>query len=217
MVYCRLFAEVKYFFFANMLKIAITGNIGSGKTTVAHFFRILDIPVFSADSAGHRALLRSEVITALQSVFGDTVFDENGIVSRKKIGEIVFSDTYKLQRLNEIVHPVIKDEMLQWIEQQPLQTPYVLCEAAVLFEAGFDVLFDKIITVSAPETLRIKRIDTRDGASKQNILQRMKAQIDENIKISKSDYCIVNDETQSVIAQVLKIHSQLISYLCTLN
>jgi dephospho-CoA kinase len=189
-----------------MLKIAITGNIGSGKTTVVHFFKMLGVPVFSADVAGHGALLHPEVMTALRSVFGDVVFDETGTPDRKKIGEIVFSDADKLQQLNQIVHPVIKDEMMLWFEQQPPQTPYILCEAAVLFEAGFDSIFDKIITVSAPETLRIKRIEARDGISRQAILQRMKAQMDENIKISKSDYCIVNDDVQSVIHQVLKIH-----------
>jgi len=192
-----------------MLKVAITGNIGSGKSTVVHFFKSLGIPVFSADIAGHAALFRPEVITALHNLFGDVVFDENGTPNRKKIGEIVFSDADKLQQLNRIVHPVIKDEIIFWFEQQPPQTPYILCEAAVLFEANFDIFFDKIITVSAPETLRIKRIETRDGLSKQAILQRMKAQIDENIKISKSDYCIVNDDIQSVVLQVLRIHKLL--------
>ena len=192
-----------------MLKIAITGNIGSGKTTVAHLFKILGVPVFSADVAGHKALLHPEVMTALRSVFGVAVFDENGLPNRKKIGEIVFSDGDKLQRLTEIVHPVIKNEMIQWFEQQPIEIPYVLCEAAVLFEAGFDTLFDKIITVSAPETLRIQRIENRDKISKHAVLQRMKNQTDENIKISKSDYCIVNDDVKSVIAQVLEIHGCL--------
>jgi len=191
-----------------MLKVAITGNIGSGKTTVVHLFKMLGVPVFSADMAGHRALLRPEVMTALRSAFGDAVFDENGTPNRKKIGEIVFADLEKLQQLNRIVHPVIKNEMLQWLEQQPPQTLYALCEVAVLFEAGFDPLFDKIITVSAPESLRIKRIEERDGISQQAILQRMTAQMDESVKISKSDYCIINDDVQSVIRQVLHIHAE---------
>jgi dephospho-CoA kinase len=189
-----------------MLKIAITGNIGSGKTTVVHFFKMLGVPVFSADVAGHKALLRPEVMTALHSVFGDVVFDETGTPNRKKIGEIVFSDADKLQQLNQIVHPVIKDEVKQWFEQQPPQTPYILCEAAVLFEAGFDPFFDKIITVSAPEALRIKRIEARDGIPRQAILQRIETQIDENVKISKSDYHIINDDVQSVVRQALHIH-----------
>jgi len=193
----------------NMLKIAITGNIGSGKTTVAHFFKMLGVPVFSADMTGHKALLRPEVMTALRSVFGNAVFDETGTPNRKKIGEIVFSDSDKLQQLNQIVHPVVKEETMQWFEQQAPQTPYVLCEAAVLFEAGFELFFDKIITVSAPEALRIKRIEARDGIPKQAILQRMKAQMDENIKISKSDYCIINDDVQSVVSRVLDIHDAI--------
>ena len=188
-----------------MLKIAITGNIGSGKTTVAHLFKILGVPTFSADAAGHKALLRDEVMTALRTTFGDVVFDENGTPNRKKIGEIVFSDADKLQQLNQIVHPVVKNETMKWFEEQTPQTPYVVCEAAVLFEAGFDPLFDKIITVSAPEALRIKRIEARDGIPKQAILQRMKSQMDENIKISKSDYCIVNDGVLSVVEQVLEL------------
>jgi dephospho-CoA kinase len=189
-----------------MLKIAITGNIGSGKTTIVHLFKILGVPVFSADKAGHQVLLRPDIITALRSVFGDIVFDENGIPNRKEIGKVVFADSEKLQQLNRIVHPIIKEKMMQWFEQQQPQTPYVLCEAAVLFEAGFDPFFNKIITVSAPEALRIKRIQTRDSTSKQEILQRMRVQTDENVKISKSDYCIINDGIQSVIAQALDIH-----------
>ena len=193
-----------------MLKIAITGNIGSGKSTVVRLFEMMDVPVFSADRAGHRALLRPEVMTALRGVFGDAVFDENGEPNRKKIGGIVFSDADKLQKLNQITHPVIKEEMRRWFEQQPPQTPFVLCEVAVLFEAGFDSLFDKIITVSSPETLRLKRIEARDNIPQPAILQRMKSQMDENLKIEKSDYCIVNDEVQSLVLQVIEIHEGLL-------
>jgi len=194
-----------------MLKIAITGNIGSGKSTVVRFFKTLGVPVFSADAAGHQALLRPDVMTALRSAFGDAVFDENGTPNRKKIGETVFANPDKLQQLNQIVHPVIKEEMAQWIEQQEDKALYILCEAAVLFEAGFDVLFDKIITVSAPEALRIERIETRDGIPKQDILQRMKNQMDEKIKIAKADYHIINDGRQSVVSQALSIHLKIAS------
>jgi len=192
-----------------MLKIAITGNIGSGKSTVVHLFKLLGVPVFSADMAGHRALLRTDVITALRSVFDDAVFDENGEPNREKIGEIVFLDSAKLQQLNQIVHPVIKDEIIQWIEQQMPQTPYIICEAAVLFEAHFETLFNKIITVSAPESLRMKRIETRDNITKEAIVQRMRSQMSEHLKIAKSDYCIVNDDIQSVVSQVFNIHQSL--------
>ena len=189
-----------------MLKIAITGNIGSGKSTVVRFFKTLGVPVFSADAAGHQALLRPDVMTALCSAFGNAVFDENGTPNRQKIGEIVFANPDKLQQLNQIVHPVIKNEILQWFEQQDLKTPYVLCEAAVLFEAGFETLFDKIITVSAPEALRIERLEARDGISQTAIRQRMNAQIDEKIKIAKADYHIINDGVQSVVSQAINIH-----------
>jgi len=192
-----------------MLKVAITGNIGSGKSTVVRFFKMLGVPVFSADTAGHTALLRPEVMTALRSAFGAAVFDENGLPDRKKIGEIVFSDADKLQQLNQIVHPVIKEEMTQWFEKQGNNTPYALCEAAVLFEAHFESFFDKIITVSAPEALRIQRIKARDGISEQAILQRMKTQMDENIKIAKSDYHIINDNMQSVVSQIFEIHETI--------
>lgn len=193
-----------------MLSVAITGNIGGGKSTVAHFLQNLGIPLFSADKAGHEVLQKQEVIEKLQTLFGDAIFDETGALSRKNIAAIVFSDEKKLQKLNAITHPEIKAMIADWIENQDLTSPYLLVEAAVLFEAGFDALFDKIITVAAPEALRIERVVRRDGATPEAVLRRVRAQMPETEKIAKSDFVIVNDGREAIIPQILKIHEALL-------
>ncbi|MDR0363476.1 MAG: dephospho-CoA kinase [Bacteroidales bacterium] len=192
-----------------MLKVAITGNIGSGKSTVAHFFENLDIPLFSADKAGHDVLQNPDVIVALQKVFGDAIFDETGSLSRKNIAHIVFANDQKLKQLNAVVHPEIKNMIVRWMERQNETTPYILVEAAVLFEAGFDDHFDKIIVASAPKELRIERVLKRDDITREEVLQRINAQISEQEKIERSDFVIINDGINPIIPQILNIHFTL--------
>jgi dephospho-CoA kinase len=192
-----------------MLKIGLTGGIGSGKTTVAQIFEVLAIPVYYADQAAkelmnHDPDLKKEITSA----FGKEVYKE-GMLDRAFLGEIVFTDSEKLARLNSIVHPATLKDASSWMQNQ--KTPYAIKEAALIFEAGLENFFDFIIGVSAPQNLRLERVMNRDPISSENILQRMEHQMDESEKIKRCDFIIVNDGNQPLIPQVLNIHQILLS------
>jgi dephospho-CoA kinase len=192
-----------------MLKIGLTGGIGSGKTTVAQIFEVLTIPVYYADQAAkelmnHDPDLKKEITSA----FGKEVYKE-GMLDRAFLGEIVFTDSEKLARLNSIVHPATLKDASSWMQNQ--KTPYAIKEAALIFEAGLENFFDFIIGVSAPQNLRLERVMNRDPISSENILQRMEHQMDESEKIKRCDFIIVNDGNQPLIPQVLNIHQILLS------
>ena len=192
-----------------MIKVGITGGIGSGKSTVSNIFKVLGIPVFDADSAAKQLMQNDENLKEnLQKEFGNDVYID-GQLNRKYLAEIVFKDTYKLEKLNAIVHPIAIEAGLQWAAKQT--TAYIVKEAALIFEAGSGFNLDYIIGVFAPQAVRIKRVMDRDAISKEEVVARMDKQIDETIKIKLCDFVIVNDEQQMVIPQVLKLHEYFIT------
>ncbi|WP_217605185.1 dephospho-CoA kinase [Chitinophaga sp. GbtcB8] len=193
-----------------MLKIGITGGIGSGKSTVAKIFELLGIPVYYADTAAKDIMNRDPELKAqVQQHFGADVYDSNGQLDRKRLGNIVFNDQEKLQLLNSLVHPATIRDSEQWSLRQ--KSPYVLKEAALLFESESFHYLDKIIGVSAPQPLRILRVMQRDKVSRNEVFARMHKQMDETIKMRLCDYVIYNDEQQMVIPQVLKLHEELLA------
>jgi dephospho-CoA kinase len=192
-----------------MLKIGLTGGIGSGKTTVAQIFEILDIPVYYADQAAKDLMnqdpeLRKQIVSA----FGAEVYKE-GTLDRGYLAEMVFADPVKLDLLNSFVHPATFKDASSWMQKQ--KTPYAVKEAALIFEAGLEKFFNYIIGVTAPETLRLERVIRRDNTSAENILKRMQQQMDEREKISRCDFVIINDGIQALLPQVLEIHRTLLS------
>ena len=192
-----------------MLKIGITGGIGSGKSTVAKIFELLGIPVYYADAAAKDIMNRDPELKAqVQQHFGADVYDSNGQLDRKRLGNIVFNDQEKLQLLNSLVHPATIRDSEQWALKQ--KSPYVLKEAALLFESESFHYLDKIIGVSAPQPLRILRTMQRDKVSRNEVFARMHKQMDETIKMRLCDYVIYNDEQQMVIPQVLKLHEEML-------
>ncbi len=192
-----------------MLFVGLTGGIGSGKSTVAEIFKTLGIPVFDADKEAKRLMEQNEEVRLqVQQQFGSHIYAE-GILNRKALADLVFSDTYLLNKLNAIVHPVAIVAAKQWATQQ--NAPYLVKEAALLFEAGSAGHLQYIIGVSAPQALRINRVMKRDQSSRQQVLDRMKRQIDENIKLRLCDFVLVNDEQQLLTTQVLELHQKLIS------
>ncbi|HVA98970.1 MAG TPA: dephospho-CoA kinase [Bacteroidia bacterium] len=192
-----------------MLKIGITGGIGSGKSTVSKIFSQLGIPVFYSDKEA-RDLLYSDksVITAIENIFGKNIFDSYGLIDRKKIAEIVFKDAKKLAQLNAIIHPAVAEKFEKWGAEKK-DVPYILKEAAILFESGSHKGLDKIITVTAPPELRIQRVIKRDNISREMVEDRIQKQWTDEAKINLSDFVIVNDETKMILPQILEIHKQL--------
>jgi len=186
-----------------MLKVGLTGGIGSGKSLVAEMFSLLGVPVLHADDTAkylmeHDAQLRQDI----SRVFGEEAY-QNGRLNRPFLASVVFGDEEKLQLLNSLVHPATIAYSNAWAGKQ--QAPYVLKEAAIFFESGSNKEMDKMIGVYAPYALRLQRAMQRDKADEQAIKARMDKQMDEDEKMSRCDYIIRNDGTVSVIEQVLAL------------
>ena len=186
--------------------IGLTGGIGSGKTTVANHFRVAGIPVYIADDEARKIMQSDEINAEIKKKFGDTVFD-NGILNREKLSGIVFNDPEKLKLLNAIIHPAVKKHFSSWILNQK-NAPYIIYEAAILFESGSYKDCDIIITVTAPSELRIQRVIQRDKTTRENVLSRINMQWNDEKRIDKSDFVIENDTTEiakSAVDKILKI------------
>jgi len=191
-----------------MLRIGLTGGIGSGKSTVAQIFEVLGIPVYYADIEAKRLMNEdAELITSISKNFGEQAYTNN-LLNRKYISSIVFSDPAKLELLNSIVHPATKKDSEKWMNQQ--STLYAIHEAALIFEAKVSDRLDYVIGVSSPKELRIKRAMQRDDVSYDEVVKRMNKQFDEETKISKCDFVLINDEKQLLIPQVVVLHEKLI-------
>ncbi len=191
-----------------MKLIGLTGNIGTGKSTVARIFEILGIPVYHADKEARTLLDTEDVKHQISSLFGKHLLSLQNKVDRKALAEIVFNDKEKLTVLNKLIHPLVEKDFKKWCNDKNDQV-YVLHEAAILFESGFDRLFDANILVTAPEELCIKRVLERDGFPEQMVTDRIKNQWTQEKKQKLSDYLIVNDENSMLIPQVLAIHSKI--------
>ncbi|HVW97337.1 MAG TPA: dephospho-CoA kinase [Mucilaginibacter sp.] len=195
-----------------MLKVGITGNIGSGKTTVSKIFEVLGIPVFYADDAAKEAMVTDHLlISGIRNTFGSQAYFEDGTLNRKYIANIVFNNDDELNKLNALVHPATFRAFDEWLKTVG-GVPYILKEAAVLFESGSFKLCDYSIMVSAPLELRIKRVMERDGLTREQIISRESRQFDEEKKSALADFIIVNDEVQMVIPQALELHQKLCSF-----
>jgi dephospho-CoA kinase len=193
-----------------MLKVGITGGIGSGKTTVSKIFEVLGVPVFYADDHAKRIMVEDPIlIAAIKHEFGNESYFDDGSLNRKYIASIVFNDAAKLGKLNAIVHPATFRAFDAWVAQVG-DVPYILKEAALLFEAASYKLCDKAIMVYAPLETRIARVMKRDHISREDVLSRNAKQMPDEEKIKLADYTIVNDDTQLVIPQVLAMHQQFL-------
>jgi dephospho-CoA kinase len=191
-----------------ILRIGLTGGIGSGKSTAAQIFEVLGIPVYYADIAAKRLMNEDKKLkSAISNTFGKESYRDNTL-DRKYISSIVFSNPAKLESLNALVHPVTKKDGEMWMQQQT--TPYAIHEAALIFEAKVSDRLDHVIGVSSPIELRIKRAMERDKVSREEVLKRMNQQLDEDIKMSKCDFLLINDEQQLLIPQVVALHEKLI-------
>jgi dephospho-CoA kinase len=196
-----------------MLKIGITGNIGSGKTTVSKIFEVLEIPVFYADNAAKKVMVEDTIlIDALKSSFGAEAYFKDGTLNRKHIASIVFNDETQLAKLNLIVHPAVFRAFDTWVGQVK-NAPYVIKEAALLFESSSYKMCDYSVMVTAPLELRMQRVIQRDGLTRTGVENRNARQFSEEKKIQLANYVIRNDDTELVIPQVLELHRQFLSLI----
>jgi len=195
-----------------MIKVGITGGIGSGKSTVCRVFETFGIPVFYADAVAKSIMVTDHIlITGLKETFGQESYDDSGKLNNKHIAAIVFNDKDQLVRLNALVHPAVFRAFDVWIETIPPNTPYILKEAALLFESGSYKLCDKSVLVTAPASVKIKRVMDRDGVSAGQVEARMDKQMSDDEKSKMADFLIRNDGSQSVIHQVLELHHQFLN------
>jgi len=194
-----------------MLKIGITGNIGSGKTTVSRIFEVMGIPVFYADDAAKKVMTDDKIlIEAIRETFGTSSYFDNGALNRKHIAGIVFNDAEQLARLNAIVHPAVFRAFDNWVINFNYH-PYVLKEAALLFESDSYKMCDYNIAVTAPFNLRMERVMERDKVTFAEAQSRDAKQMPEAEKAKLADFLIRNDESELVIPQVLSLHQQFLT------
>ncbi|GAB3020570.1 dephospho-CoA kinase [Niabella terrae] len=192
-----------------MLKIGLTGGIGSGKTTIAKIFSTLGVPVYDADSAAKRLMREDrDIRRKIISVFGAQAYKDEA-PDRAFLAAAVFSDPEQLEQLNQILHPATIQDSVSWFEQ--LQAPYGLKEAAIIFETGSEIHLDDVIGVWAPEALRIQRTMQRSALTEAEVRSRMARQMDESEKMQRCRYIIENDGLRPVIPQVVQLHEQLLA------
>lgn len=193
------------------LQVGITGGIGSGKSLVCKIFNALGVPSYDADSRAKMVMTTDGILVeAIKKEFGVLSYDARGTLNRLHLANTVFNQPDKLKRLNELVHPRVALDYQQWIQSQA-NVKYVLKEAALLFESGSYQTLNKIIVVTAPETLRVQRVLFRDPhRSAEQTKEIIRNQMAEVEKIKRADYVITNDETTLLIPQVLKLHTQFL-------
>lgn len=191
-----------------MIKLGITGGIGSGKSTVTEIFSLCGVPVYIADIESKKLVNTSPVIRQkLTNIFGEELY-KNNVLNKALLASLIFSNKDNLNTVNTIIHPEVEKDFEEWVYKHQ-NLDLIVHEAAILFESGFNKFMDKTITVYTPIETRIQRAMTRDHTTREKIQERMLNQIPDEEKIKLSDFVIVNDGTQSLIEQVINILKKL--------
>ena len=191
-----------------MLLVGLTGGIGSGKSTAAKIFKLLGIPVYIADVEAKRLINTNEQIrSAFIERYGSDIYLPEGTINKAKLGNIIFTQKEELQFVNATVHPIVKKDFKEWAARQ--DAPYVIEEAAILFESGSHKVMDVVITVTAPEHERIMRVRKRDNLTEEQIKSRINNQFPEEDKIRLSDFVIHNDDNKLIIPQIIEIDKKI--------
>ncbi|OFY49278.1 MAG: dephospho-CoA kinase [Bacteroidetes bacterium GWF2_41_31] len=188
-----------------MKRIGLTGNMGSGKSTVARIFEVLRVPVFYSDEVARQLYQRNDVKKELALLFPDDDFYKNGIFQKSELSALVFSNPESLQKINQLIHPLVEQEFQMWVIAF-IDKPYVVQESAIIFENKLQKRFNSIVHVAAPEEIRKFRIMQRDQVDIQIVEARMKNQLPEEEKRLLADYIIENVGDQLLIPQVMALH-----------
>tara|TARA_B100001758_G_scaffold137808_1_gene118736 strand:- start:1223 stop:1798 length:576 start_codon:yes stop_codon:yes gene_type:complete len=191
-----------------MIKIGLTGVIGSGKSTAANYFSKLGVPVFFADNSAKKIMnTDSSVKKCLVDLLGSLAYS-NGELNKQFISDKIFNNQNLLKSINNLIHPKVQEDFNLWLTNQ--NSPYVIYEAALIFENSSEHLFDKIICIKTPLDIIYNRLKKRGNYSKNRIDKILKNQLSQNVKCSKSDYCIENISMDSLVIEIDKIHSSLL-------
>lgn len=188
-----------------MLKIGITGKIGSGKSTICRMFETIGIPVYYSDTEAKKFYSDQTIIDQLCKIFGKGILDIEKNIDKKALAAIVFNNEDKLEQLNRLIHPLVLNDFDNWCKDKE-SYPYVLFESAIIYQCNLDHLFSKIIYVDCPEEIAIKRVMRRDNATHQAVLDRLSKQ---SSCIPPYNFIITSDEENMETPQVLKIHAQI--------
>ncbi|MCL1821974.1 MAG: dephospho-CoA kinase [Prolixibacteraceae bacterium] len=192
------------------LKIGVTGGIGSGKSLACKIFRVLQMPVFDADSEAKKLMNNNHYIREeLCTLFGNDIYLPDGLLDRKKLAQIIFNNKEDIQRVNNLVHPAVRNHFVDWYAQQ--KSPYIVYEAAILFESGYSVQMDYNILIRAPIEQRIEMVMKRDNTTREKVLSRINNQWPDEKKQALADFIIENDEEQFLIPQILDINKKILS------
>ncbi len=190
-----------------MIRIGLTGGIGSGKTVVSTLLGVMGIPVYDSDDRTKELYDSDESLkAALTARFGESLYAE-GRLNRSLLASIIFTDIEALSFINKVVHPIVEADYRKWAEQQ--KAPYVVQESAILFEAGLAPLCDLIVVVSAPDDLRVQRVCQRNGCTPDSVRERMQWQLKEEERLAHADRVLVNDDVKALIPQVISLQTYL--------
>lgn len=188
--------------------VGLTGGIGSGKSVVSELLRIMGVPVYDSDLRSKKLCDTDEDLKkGIIDLFGPELYS-NGLLNRSMLAERIFVDEIALKAVNQLIHPAVVRDFQVWSGKYN-QCPFVVMESAILFEAGLEKLFEHVLCVTAPENLRIKRVCKRNGATSESVKERMNNQISEAERVERSDIFIINDDTQAVIPQIIRIVQSL--------
>jgi len=191
-----------------MKRIGLTGNIGSGKSLVSEIFKVLEVPVFNADIEAKKILDAQHIISQLVNIFGEEIVKDN-CVDRTILASAVFNNPAQLQKLNNIIHPEVRNHFINWSAGMS-DCKYVIYEAAIIFESGFYTQLERTILVTAPKEIRIERVMKRDKATRAQVEARVKNQWTEESKRKFANYIISNNGQEMLLPQVLEIHTQIV-------
>ena len=187
-----------------MIKVGITGGIGSGKTTICNFFRILNVPVFEADIEAKRILNNSQIVrNKIKAIFGDDIYLPNQTIDRKKLAQLIFNSPPLLQEINAIIHPEVRKYFDEWCDIQ--NSSYIVYEAAILFESGFYKTMDFTILVTSPEKERIKRVMSRENTTEEDVKSRISKQWKDDEKMKLADYTLINNNKELLVPRLIEL------------
>lgn len=189
-------------------RLGVTGGIGSGKTTVCRVFRVLGVPVFVADAAAKTLMNSDPVIRREMNAIAGRDLYSSGELDRKQLADIIFNRPDLLQTVNATVHPAVLRHFEEWAGNHDV--PYVIIEAAILFEAKADILVDRVVSISAPVEERISRVMGRSELSREEVVERIKNQLEDDEREEQSYYVINNADNEMIIPEILKIHYDML-------